>query len=69
MEKKEFGAIILDLEKKTYIVHTASFTIFIFHVYYFWHIQLEALPFADVFTTVFDKYKDFADIFLSNLAT
>lgn len=60
---KKFAIIALNLKKKTYVIHIAIFVCSNKHIYLFRLAKIKGLLFADVFMTVHNKYKNFADIF------
>ena len=70
--KKEFAAIALDPEHKTYVVHVASFrsTLLVsLNIDPFREPQIFGLIAQKAPTKVLAKYSDFADVFSSDLAT
>ena len=69
--KKKFVALALDPEHETFIVHITSFssTLLNVDIYLFYRPQIVNLIAKKVFTKVFIKYTNFANIFSSNLAS
>ena len=66
MEKKEFAAIVLDLEHEIFIVYIALLISFI-DVYPFCRPQIANLIIKKALIQIFVKYADFVNIFSLNL--
>ena len=75
MGKKEFAAIILNIEHKTFIIHVVSLSItslsstLLNAIYSFSRPQIACLIAKEAPIKVFDKYVNFADVFFLDLAS
>ena len=73
--KKEFAAITLDQEHKTYVVHVRSVSSFassrfsLLNMHLFCRPQIASLIAKKVFTKISAKYSNFADIFSPDLVS
>ena len=77
MGKKEFVAIVFDVEHKIFIVDIMSFSFTMFlsstpfdtDIYPFHRFQIAGLIAKKAFIKVFDKYVNFADVFSLDLTS
>lgn len=64
IRQKKFTTIVLELKKKTYIVHITSFTRSNALVYLFYLVQIIGLKLIAILKLILKEYVNFADIFL-----
>ena len=78
MEKKKFAVAAFDSEHETYIIYITSFSSTslvtssgstLLNVHSSWRLQIFGLIAKNVFTKVFNKYANFADVFFSDLTS
>ena len=77
VDKKEFAAVVFDLESGTFIVHIISLSSiglpssspFKFDIHLFCKSQISGLIVEEALTKVFTEYLDFANIFFPDLAS
>lgn len=69
IEKKEFVAIVLNLNNEVFIFHLASIVSSDLAVYPFHQAQIVSLKTDETFTAIPSKYTDFINVFYPDLAT
>lgn len=69
VRKKEFVVIALDPEDEIFIVYIAAFASFSSDIHLFCQRRIISLKINETLTAISNEYVDFANIFLSNLAT
>lgn len=67
IDKKKFAVAELDVDTKIFIIYMATLNIEITNIYLFQLAQIRLFKANKAFNTIFVKYFDYADIFLSKL--
>lgn len=68
VDKREFAAATLDPENEIFVVYVAAFVSFSFNIYSSRQAWMVSLKTDEASTTVPNRYADFTDIFLPDLA-
>lgn len=68
VERKEFAAAALDSKDEIFVVQVTTFASLSSNVHLFRQAQIVSLKTNKVFTAIPNKYVDFADVFLLDLA-
>lgn len=68
VEKKEFAATALDPENETFVIYIATLTSSSSDVHHSCRVQVVFLKTDEALTAILNKYIDFVDVFLPDLA-